>query len=66
MRIIKIDIKERRLGLSLKSVQSTEYLDLDWEMAIQDSASLPAAEPQAEADDVASEPDVKSEAATEE
>ena len=66
LRIIKIDIKERRLGLSLKSVQSTEYLDLDWEMAIQDSASLPAAEPQAEADAVASEPDVESEAATEE
>ena len=30
LRIIKIDIKDRRLGLSLKSVQSTEYLDLDW------------------------------------
>ena len=41
LRIVKIDIKERRLGLSLKSVKSTEYLDLDWEMAIQDSASLP-------------------------
>ena len=41
LRIVKIDIKERRLGLSLKSVNSTEYLDLDWEMAIQDSASLP-------------------------
>ena len=41
LRIVKIDIKERRLGLSLKSVNSTEYLDLDWEMAIQESASLP-------------------------
>ena len=53
LRIVKIDIKERRLGLSLKSVNSTEFLDLDWEMALQDSASLtPAAEtpdPQAQA-----------------
>ncbi len=52
LRIVKIDIKERRLGLSLKSVNSTEYLDLDWEMAIQESASLPkdapAADPPAE------------------
>jgi small subunit ribosomal protein S1 len=40
LRIIKIDIKDRRLGLSLKSVNSTEYLDLDWEMAIQESATL--------------------------
>ncbi len=52
MRIVKIDIKERRLGLSLKSVNSTEFLDLDWEMALQDSASLaPAPDPQAEAED---------------
>ena len=42
LRIVKIDIKERRLGLSLKSVNSTEYLDLDWEMAIQESVSLQA------------------------
>ena len=44
LRIVKIDIKERRLGLSLKSVNSTEFLDLDWEMALQDSANLPQAE----------------------
>ena len=48
LRIVKIDIKERRLGLSLKSVNSTEYLDLDWEMALQESAALPQ-EPAAEA-----------------
>ncbi len=41
LRIVKIDIKERRLGLSLKSVNSTEFLDLDWEMALQDSAAPP-------------------------
>lgn len=54
LRIVKIDIKDRRLGLSLKSVNSTEFLDLDWEMALRDSASLtPAAEtsdPQANAE----------------
>jgi small subunit ribosomal protein S1 len=43
LRIVKIDLKDRRLGLSLKSVNSTEYLDLDWEMALKDSASLPQA-----------------------
>ena len=48
LRIVKIDVKERRLGLSLKSVNSTEYLDLDWEMAILDSANLPEEEPVAE------------------
>ena len=42
LRIVKIDIKDRRLGLSLKSVNSTEYLDLDWEMAIEESTSLQA------------------------
>jgi len=42
LRIVKIDIKDRRLGLSLKSVNSTEYLDLDWEMAILESATLRA------------------------
>ena len=40
LRIVKIDIKDRRLGLSLKSVNSTEFLDLDWEMAIQESVTL--------------------------
>lgn len=49
LRIVKIDVKNRRLGLSLKSVNSTEYLDLDWEMAILDSANLPESEPEPEA-----------------
>lgn len=30
LRVVKIDVKERRLGLSLKRVNSAEYLDLDW------------------------------------
>jgi len=30
LRVVKVDIKSRRLGLSLKRVQSKEYLDMDW------------------------------------
>ena len=33
LRIVKIDHDQRRLGLSLKKVDSPEYLDLDWKMA---------------------------------
>jgi small subunit ribosomal protein S1 len=32
LRIVKMDIANRRLGLSLKKVNSPEYLDTDWEM----------------------------------
>jgi len=59
LRIVKIDVKERRLGLSLKSVNSTEYLDLDWEMAIEDSATLPEEEPEAPAEVTPEEPENK-------
>ncbi len=59
LRIVKIDIKERRLGLSVKSVNSTEFLDLDWEMAIQESAALTPSEP-------ASEPETQAELPSEE
>lgn len=64
LRIVKIDIKERRLGLSLKSVNSTEYLDLDWEMAILESATLrdePTNEEAPEAKAEAQEPDAQAE-----
>jgi hypothetical protein len=30
LRIVKMDIKQRRLGLSLKKVNSAEYMDQDW------------------------------------
>jgi hypothetical protein len=30
LRVVKINIPERRLGLSLKKVNSAEYLDQDW------------------------------------
>ena len=40
LRVVKIDIRDRRLGLSLKAVNSTEFLDMDWETALIDSAKL--------------------------
>lgn len=33
LRILKMDRDQRRIGLSLKQVDSYEYLDVDWEMA---------------------------------
>ncbi len=30
LRVVKVDIENRRLGLSLKKVNSPEYLDMDW------------------------------------
>ena len=67
LRIVKIDIKDRRLGLSLKSVKSTEYLDLDWEMAIQESVSLQDQPAKAEISDgqvEAQEPSAETESET--
>ncbi len=39
LRVVKIDVKNRRLGLSLKRVNSAEYLDLDWAMATRDTTT---------------------------
>jgi small subunit ribosomal protein S1 len=36
LRIIKIDSKRRRIGLSLKKVDSPEYAEMDWQMALQE------------------------------
>jgi small subunit ribosomal protein S1 len=30
LRVVKVDVKNRRLGLSLKRVNSAEFLDMDW------------------------------------
>jgi len=30
LRVVKMDVAARRLGLSLKAVNSAEYLDQDW------------------------------------
>ncbi len=38
LRVIKVDVVNRRLGLSLKQVNSAEYLDMDWDAAMRDNA----------------------------
>jgi small subunit ribosomal protein S1 len=37
LRVVKVDVKNRRLGLSLKRVNSAEYLDMDLRFATMDS-----------------------------
>lgn len=39
LRIIKIDLERRRIGLSLKKVDSAAYTDLDWKMALAEEIS---------------------------
>jgi small subunit ribosomal protein S1 len=36
LRVIKIDAERRRIGLSLRKVDSPAYTDLDWKMALSD------------------------------
>ncbi|MEW5867922.1 MAG: S1 RNA-binding domain-containing protein [Chloroflexota bacterium] len=36
LRVIKIDLERRRIGLSLRKVDSPAYADLDWKMALAD------------------------------
>jgi len=40
LRIIKIDRERRRIGLSLKQVDSAEYAEQDWQAAMQDIEEL--------------------------
>lgn len=67
MRIIKIDPERRRIGLSLRKVDSPAYADLDWKMALSDeigdvraSEGEPQAEeleaPEAEAQELEAQP----------
>jgi small subunit ribosomal protein S1 len=50
LRVIKIDPAQRRIGLSLKKVDSPAYADLDWKMALADEVGKAQAgeEPAAE------------------
>jgi hypothetical protein len=45
LRVIRIDTERRRIGLSLKRVDSAEYADIDWQTAMQ-AAEVQAAEVQ--------------------
>ncbi len=40
LRIIKIDKEQRRLGLSLRKVDSLAYNDLDWQIALEDAEDI--------------------------
>ncbi|HSQ27470.1 MAG TPA: S1 RNA-binding domain-containing protein [Anaerolineales bacterium] len=41
LRVIKIDAERRRIGLSLRKVDSPAYTDLDWKMALADEVDTP-------------------------
>jgi ribosomal protein S1 len=47
LRVVKMDIKNRRLGLSLKKVNSAEYLDQDW--SSYSGGDVEASEPETQA-----------------
>jgi small subunit ribosomal protein S1 len=63
MRLIKIDRDRRRIGLSLKRVDSAEYAEIDWKTAMQEIESdedvtEAATEPEVEDFDAALETDI--------
>ncbi len=49
MRVIKIDGERRRIGLSLKRVDSAEYAEIDWQASTRAPALLAEEEPAGEA-----------------
>jgi len=55
LRIIRIDAENRRMGLSLKRVDSEEYLDGDWRAVVDDANDGDAAEPMANEEEAAGE-----------
>ncbi len=55
LRVVKMDIKNRRLGLSLKKVNSAEYLDQDW--SSYSGGEAESAEPEAQSVEPESSPE---------
>lgn len=47
LRVIKIDAERRRIGLSLRKVDSPAYSDLDWKMALAEEVEKAGAEEEA-------------------
>jgi small subunit ribosomal protein S1 len=70
LRVIKVDPERRRIGLSLRKVDSPAYADLDWKMALAEEVGKTheeGDEPEARAEERVEEPvEEVSEAATEE
>ncbi len=48
LRIIKVDPERRRIGLSLRKVDSTEYVDLDWKRSVGEGEAPAATTPAGE------------------
>ncbi len=53
LRVIKVDPERRRIGLSLRKVDSPAYADLDWKMALADEVKAEEASEAIEATEVA-------------
>jgi small subunit ribosomal protein S1 len=62
LRVIKIDAERRRIGLSLRKVDSAQYADLDWKMMIsnevqEETKKEQSAEAQSVAEEAPAEPE---------
>ncbi|MBN2044780.1 MAG: S1 RNA-binding domain-containing protein [Anaerolineales bacterium] len=55
LRIIKIDTSRRRIGLSLRKVESQKYSEMDWEMALSELEGVSLADDDVEDDSEAYE-----------
>lgn len=63
LRVIKIDAERRRIGLSLKKVDSPAYADLDWKMALAEEVTHALPEEPASAEEQAADENVAGESA---
>lgn len=61
LRVIKVDTSRRRIGLSLRKVESMKYSDMDWELALAEIDS----DTDEEAEEVIESPEEAAEAAIE-
>jgi small subunit ribosomal protein S1 len=59
LRIIKIDPERRRIGLSLRKVDSPAYADLDWKMALANEVDVSQTEEENAPEEVAETVDVE-------
>ncbi|MFQ5922471.1 MAG: S1 RNA-binding domain-containing protein [Anaerolineales bacterium] len=50
LRVIRVDTIRHRIGLSLKRVDSSDYAEMDWEAAVQETGEAPETEPVADFD----------------
>jgi transcriptional accessory protein Tex/SPT6 len=48
LRVVKVDVESRRIGLSVRRVASAQYADMDWDTAMRDMPESEAEKPEAE------------------